>query len=222
MEVEGKARGINVSYKHGIQTEKALMREWKGCRRDLACIGSVEGGMGGLSLWAHMLGSLISVQLCPSNATDQHTSCQQTHSSFAEIEMRCFLMDKSSFTVSTCPLSRWNEARLCTPKLLTLSADGGLGWVQSKDMAQSIWPQSGGRQNKDDHIRKEQNKWDGCVRCWWDWILPTDCPNCQMTFSKLLRRNKAKKQHISEDGLSTCSLKKSQIRTINMESRLSW
>lgn len=71
-----------------------------------ARIGRGEGGMGGLSLWAHMLGSLISVQLCPSNATDQHAGCQQTHSSFAEIEMRCFLMDKSSFTVSTCPLSR--------------------------------------------------------------------------------------------------------------------
>lgn len=37
------------------------------------------GGLkGGVSLWAHMIGSLISAQLCPSNTTDQKTVCQQT------------------------------------------------------------------------------------------------------------------------------------------------
>lgn len=41
-------------------------------------VGGEEGGMGWLSLWAHMIGRLISAQVCPSNATDQQTGCQQT------------------------------------------------------------------------------------------------------------------------------------------------
>lgn len=41
-------------------------------------VGGGEGEVGAWgSLWAHMIGSLISVQLCPSNATDQQTGCQQ-------------------------------------------------------------------------------------------------------------------------------------------------
>lgn len=66
-----------------------------------------RGGRDGeLSLWAHMIGSLISAQFCPRNATDQQTGCQQTQASFAEVVMRCFLMDESTFSVSTCPLRR--------------------------------------------------------------------------------------------------------------------
>lgn len=63
----------------------------------------------GLFLWAHMIGSLISAQLCPCNATDQQPGCQQTQSSFTESVMRCFFWWTSPpFSVSTCPLSRWS------------------------------------------------------------------------------------------------------------------
>lgn len=33
---------------------------------------------GGFSLWTHIIGSLISAQLCPSNITEQQSSCQLT------------------------------------------------------------------------------------------------------------------------------------------------
>ena len=64
------------------------------------------GGMGGLSLWAHMIGSLISAQLGPSNATEQQTGCQQTVLLCRKRDGLFFLMVESTFSVSTCPPSR--------------------------------------------------------------------------------------------------------------------
>lgn len=58
-------------------------------RQERSCgLAGHVGGMVGLSLWAHMIGSLISAQLCPSKPTEQQTGCQQTLSCFAESEMR--------------------------------------------------------------------------------------------------------------------------------------
>lgn len=86
--------------------------------------GHVERGRGiwGLSLWAHMIGSLISAQLCPSRATVQQTGCQQTQPCFAERW--------------TSPPFLWahvlsaGEARRASHSEATdTSADGGLGGV---------------------------------------------------------------------------------------------
>lgn len=71
-----KARGINGSLKT-FKGESPNERMERRQERSGGLAGHA-GGMLGLSLWAHMTGSLISAQLCPSNATELPIGCQQT------------------------------------------------------------------------------------------------------------------------------------------------
>lgn len=76
-----------------------MERLHESCCRLAGQVGAVEGGIGELSLWAHMIGSLISAQFCPSNATDQQDQLPTKH----RLPFRrrhdevIFLMDDSTF-----------------------------------------------------------------------------------------------------------------------------
>lgn len=59
----------NMAFKEESPNE-GMERLQERSRRMAGHVGGGEGGDVGLSLWAYMIGSLISAQLCPSNATD--------------------------------------------------------------------------------------------------------------------------------------------------------
>lgn len=89
----------------------------------------------GLSLWAHMIGSLISAQLCPTNATEQQTGCQQTLSCFAESKMRVvsffFFGGRVHLFSEHMSSQQARRGEALHSEATDASADGGLGCVQS-------------------------------------------------------------------------------------------
>lgn len=176
-------------------------------------VGGGKGGMGGLSLWAHMIGSLISAQLGPSNATDQQTGCQQTQSSFAQSVIRFFfwwtsppfqrahVLPAGEARRGSALWSQWCECRwwprLCSvTKHTAQSTASGLGKMCA-------------RQNKADRIRMEENKWEGSISCSKAprsaVLLLTDRWHFQSHWRGTIQEREAKEaiktNHIPEDGL---------------------
>lgn len=82
-----------------------------------------------------MIGRLISAQLCPSNATEQQTGCQQTQFSFAE-SVRSFFFpfffDGGVHLFGEHMSSQQvKRGEVLHSEATDASADGGLGCVQS-------------------------------------------------------------------------------------------
>lgn len=78
-----------------------------------------------------MIGSLISAQLCPRNATDQQTDCQQAQSSFEESVVRCFFDGGVHLVCEHMSSLQVKRGEVLHSEATDASADGGLGCVQS-------------------------------------------------------------------------------------------
>lgn len=164
------------------------------CRRWEGRMKGWRGGGGLLSghTWSAASLVLSSVQAMQQ---EQQSGCQQTQ---CPPFLFFFVMDESTFSVSTCPLSRWSEARVLHSEATDASADG----VQS----QSTWRREckgfcrGPRRNKRWPNYQDGSKTNetapsaagggGGARTEEALLLA----DCQMPFSKPLEKERSRKE----------------------------